>query len=593
VSLPLEAPAAASPLRRLRRIAASRTAPVEATALALAVLVFLASVLPNLANHPTLTDDEAWVMSASYKLAKDGVFGSDMFRDFYGADSHYYFNMPGHHLVLAAVFRVIGAGVVQARLVGIAYGLATILLAYSLARRLYGVTAALLSLVLLLFLRMNMGFDTGLPLQELAANIRYDLAPVPFMLAGFLLLLGGASGPSPDDPDAGAGTTLSVTRAALAGLLFGVATLLQFYGAFAIPVAIAFLALERLPRKARFKLIGSLAGASVLVVLPYGIYALAHFDDYRGQVSTVDRRDDFGDPLFYLRNFVHEPDRFLRPLGFKEVPKGEDPRLVEPRFLSLREMLTRRPSAKLAVLFGLPLALAFTGWRGLQERRRGDRLLFLALAGVALQFALFDSLKLYIYWIPMVPLLCIALAPVLLRLLEGFRRSAPSWAPLERFGHGRTLRLGLAAVTAVCLLGVLAEGTQARVSGIRTSSDETKYARLGDLIHESVPAGSRVAGSTSLWWAMRDTDYRSYFMFFYVTSPHAGPYRNSIGGFLEDSGTEYMVLTRLGREELEKHLAPADRRDLEAFQASRGTLIKRIDGAEAKSYGYIEIWRLR
>jgi len=47
------------------------------------------------------------------------------------------------------------------------------------------------------------------------------------------------------------------------------------------------------------------------------------------------------------------------------------------------------------------------------------------------------------------------------------------------------------------------------------------------LIHESVPPGAKVVGSTSLWWALRDTDYRSYFMFFYVTSPNAGRHRST------------------------------------------------------------------
>ena len=83
---------------RLRR---HRTA-IEVIGLAGAVLVFLVSVLPNLANHPPLTDDEAWVMSASFKLARDGVFGSDMFAGFFNADQHYFFNMPGHHVAIAA-----------------------------------------------------------------------------------------------------------------------------------------------------------------------------------------------------------------------------------------------------------------------------------------------------------------------------------------------------------------------------------------------------------------------------------------------------------------------------------------------------------
>ena len=547
---------------RLRELAASRRLLIEVAALSVATAILLASILPNLANHPTLTDDEAWVMSAAYKLASQGVFGSDMFRGFYYADQHYFFNMPGHNFVVAAAFKILGAGVVQARLVGLAYGLAVMVLTYLFARRLYGVGAAMLALGLLLFLRLNMGFDTGLPLQELAASIRYDLAPVPFMLGGLLLLLGGASLP----------------RAAAAGALFGVATLLQFYGAFAIPVAVAFLAFEDLPGKHRAKLAGALMVAAALVCLPYGVYVVAHLDDFRGQAGTVDQRDDFTDPSFYVDSIAEEPDRFLRPLAFKEVPKGEDPRTTEPRFLSLGEMAVRRPSAKLGVLVGLPLALGFAGWRGLRERRRGDLLLFLTLAGLIAQYAFFESAKLFIYWIAVVPFLCAGIAGATLWLLRPPRSDR--------------LRLALAGLTALCLLGVFAEGSAARVNGFSAAGDETEYARLGDLIHESVPPGAKVVGSTSLWWALRDTDYRSYFMFFYVTSPNAGRDRSTISGFLDATEAEYLVLTRLGQEELEKHLTRADREDLEAYKRAHATLVKRLDGDDARSYGYVDIWRL-
>jgi 4-amino-4-deoxy-L-arabinose transferase-like glycosyltransferase len=563
VSLPYGETLSAASWSRLRSLATSRSTALELGAIAISAVIFLASVLPNLANHPTLTDDEAWVMSASYKLAEEGVFGSDMFRGFFNADGNYFFNMPAHHFAVAASFKLLGAGVVQARVVGVAYGLAVILLTYLLARRLYGVAAAVLALGLLLFLRLNMGFDTGLPLQELAANVRYDLAPVPFVLGAFLLLLGGPS----------------LARAAAAGALLGLSTLFQFYGAFAVPVAIAFISLEALPRTAKLKLAGVLAAAAALVCLPYALYALANLDDLRGQAGTVDQRDDFLSPSFYVDSLLHEPDRFLRPLAFKEVPRGEDPRTTEPRFLDPAEMAVRRPSAKLGVLVGLPLALAYSGWRAFKEGRRGDRLLFLALAGLTVEYALFESAKLYIYWIAVVPLLCTGIA------------GAATW--LLRPPRGDRLRLAAAAFTALCLLGIFAEGAAARISGFRAADNETEYARLAALIHDTVPERSRVVGSTSLWWGLRDTDYRSYFMFFYVTSPNAGPYRTTISDFLTATEAEYLVLTRLGVEELEDHLAPGDRADFEASKAARGTLVRRIDGEEARSYGYVEIWRLR
>ena len=105
---------------RLAAFAHSRRLVIEACVLAGAIAILLVSTLPNLANHPTLTDDEMWVFSSAYKLAKHGVFGTDMFGGFFQAESHYYFNMPLHHFVMAGAFKLLGYGIVQARLVGVA-----------------------------------------------------------------------------------------------------------------------------------------------------------------------------------------------------------------------------------------------------------------------------------------------------------------------------------------------------------------------------------------------------------------------------------------------------------------------------------------
>ncbi|HLF70696.1 MAG TPA: glycosyltransferase family 39 protein [Dehalococcoidia bacterium] len=537
--------------------------PVGALALLGSIFIFLVSVLPNLADHPTLTDDEMWVLSSAYKLAKEGVFGSDMFAGFYHADTHYYFNMPAHHVVIAAALKLLGYGVVQARLVGVVYGIATIVLVYVLARRLYGVAAAVLALALLLFLRLNIGFDTGLPLQESAANLRYDLAPVPFMLAAALLLLGPSTW----------------RRAAAVGVLIGVATLLQFYGLFLLPVAAVFLWLEALPRQQRLRLVGALVGACALAGVPFGVYILAHFDDYKGQTGTVDQRDDFTSPRFFIDNLLNEPDRFLRPLAFKEIPKGEDPATVSPRYLDISEMATRRPSAKLAVLAGLPFAIAFAAWRALKADSRGDRLLALCLAGLVAQLALLESTKFFIYWIPVFPFLCIGVAGGVVWLL-----TPENW---------NRLRLAAAAFAVVALLLVFAEGSAARIGGLRTARDAASYDALAAQIHETVPAGSRVVGATSLWWAMRDTDYRSYFLFFYLTRPDSGPYKTTISGFLDDFDPDYLVMTQLADSELTNHLSPTDYEDWQRYLRDHAERIAHLEGGPARPYDYVDIWRIR
>jgi 4-amino-4-deoxy-L-arabinose transferase-like glycosyltransferase len=548
---------------RLAVFAQSRRLLIEASVLTAAVVILLVSTLPNLANHPTITDDEMWVFSSAYKLAHDGVFGTDMFAGFFHADTRYYFNMPLHHVVIAGVMKVFGDGIIQARLVGLVYAVATMFLTYALARRIYGVPQAVLALGLLLFLRLNMGFDTGLPIQEMAVNMRYDLAPVPFMLLGVLLVLGKPSLP----------------RVVVVGVLFGIATLMQFYGAFIFPIAAVFLWYEDIPREQRVKLIVGLLSAAVIVGLPYGLYILNDLDSFKGQAGTIDRRADFDRPSFYVDNIAHEPDRFLRPLAIKEVPLGADHEKVGPRYLSLDETLRRRPSAKLAVLVGLPLALGFLGVRALRQQERGDRLLLLCLGGLVVQYALLESAKFYIYWLPVVPFLCIGFAAALWWLLQKWDRS--------RVG------LALAGASVLILLVIFGEGSVARLSGMRTAPDATNYERLADRIHEYVPSGSRVVGSTSLWWGMRDTDYRSYFLFFYLTRPDAGEYKTTIGRFLTDYDPDYLVLTRLAIGELEKHLSPGDYADWQTYMSQHAHKIARIEGPVViRAYGFIDIWQL-
>src|SRR5215211_2251393 len=86
-------------------------ATIEAGFCAIAITIFLLATLLHLSKHPAITSDEMWILSSSHKLASTGVFGSDLFRGFYGADQHYFFNMPGHHVAIAASLKLFGAGI--------------------------------------------------------------------------------------------------------------------------------------------------------------------------------------------------------------------------------------------------------------------------------------------------------------------------------------------------------------------------------------------------------------------------------------------------------------------------------------------------
>jgi 4-amino-4-deoxy-L-arabinose transferase-like glycosyltransferase len=520
-----------------------RFSRAEIALLAFATLGLLVFTLPNLANFPAPSDDEIWIMSASYKLATHGVFGSDMFRGFWDADRYYLFNMPLHHLVLAGVFKVFGAGIFIGRAVSVVYGIATLVLTYVLARRIGGVGAAVLSLGLLLFLRMNIGYDTGLPLQELSRSMRYDLAPIPFMLAGAILLL-----------------KPTTKRVAGAGALFGIGTLLQFFAAFMLPIAGLYLLLESRTWRARIVPVAVLGAAFAIVMLPYGVYALSHYEDFRGQTSTLYRRAELSDPSLYWDSLKREYKRYHL--------KTDD----------LQTAITSKPSEKAVLFLVYPASLVYLGWRAYKSRRRGDRLLFLSVLGLPLELTLIEFEKVSFYAIAAFPFVCIGIGVMAWDVL---RSIAPYWrTPLS----GGKLRASVAAVT-VCLLACfLAEGVTVQAKDFRGWSGGTDYDALSEEVHSYIPPGSKVVGATRLWWGLRDTDYLSYYMLFYRTNRLTTEHVTTSGGYLDEVGAQYVVLDTVSRFFL-RPVNPELNRYLESHA-------ERIALLQKPWYGTIEIWRI-
>jgi 4-amino-4-deoxy-L-arabinose transferase-like glycosyltransferase len=510
--------------------------------------------LPNLANHPVPSDDEIWILSAAHKLATEGVFGTDLFADFYNADHAYLFNMPLHHIMLAGVFKVFGTSIVVGRLLGVIYGLLSIGLVYLVARQLSGVWAATLAVAFMLFLKLNIGFDTGLPIQEMARTMRYDLAPVPFMLGAMLLLFKPTR-----------------WRVVGAGVLLALATLMQFYGAFMLPVAALYLLLERIDLRERIKLIGVLAGVAMIVALPYGVYIVGNYHDFKGQTSTLERRIHLGEPEFYVRNLYHENDRF--PFHFGSPSQA-----------------MHRLTGKLAIIFGLPIAAALAGWKGFREGDRKQRLLCIALVGLPLQFAVIDAQKLYFYWVVVTPFLCLGLAQLIVAgvdyVRENMRGSSLFTSPRPSSLHLPSL--AVATVLAGFLFVVFAEGIHAQYQGLRVVNRETNYMSLRERLDAYVPPGAKIVGATALWWAMPDTDYRSYYMLFYSTNPRIAERQTTISGYLDSIGTEYIVLNRTSRYFLGR-LIPRDQQDLDQYLL--GSSEKIYDEPDL-SYGWIEVWKV-
>ena len=73
--------------------------------LGLVVSAYLLAELPYLDRYPLLNYDEGEEMAPAYKLATQGVFGSDLMTGFYRAETRLYYMLPVYMLLMGAVFR--------------------------------------------------------------------------------------------------------------------------------------------------------------------------------------------------------------------------------------------------------------------------------------------------------------------------------------------------------------------------------------------------------------------------------------------------------------------------------------------------------
>jgi 4-amino-4-deoxy-L-arabinose transferase-like glycosyltransferase len=519
--------------------------------LAALALLYLLTVLPNIGNDPIVGGDEGWIMSASATLAETGVFGSDLFAGFYGADEHYFFNLPLHHLILGGVFEIAGVSVSAARLVSAGFGLITLVLTYALGRRI-GISVALAGAALLVLLRLNLSPFSGLTLTDLGATVRYDLIAVPYGLAAALSVVAIARARRP------------YLSAAGAGLLLGLSALTQFIGAlFIAPIVLFLLSEPALTRSRRLALTAVLLLAMALPFLPYTAYILDNWDDFRGQARAVEQQTHFLSPSFYWEQLGDEPERYGTGTGLSSASNGIGD-------------LASRPSAKLAVLLVAPFAILYAcrrAWRGSTPHR----LLALMLVGLVVQLALFESTKRFVYAVCAVPFACIAIADL---AVVGWRWRSTN----ERF---RVLpRLVIAGVAALFLI----EGMAVAAQDVRDAGDAPDYAELTRRLEQALPAGASAVGDNRLWPALRDRDYRSLLLLFYHTNPSISHDRTTdVFGAMDRIGADYLLLSPLSREILSQ-LSPRDAADFARYLQERAELVETVD---FPGYGPIEVYRLQ
>jgi 4-amino-4-deoxy-L-arabinose transferase-like glycosyltransferase len=509
--------------------------------------VYLVTVLPNLENDPIAGGDEGWIISASAKLAEQNVFGTDLFGGFYGAEEHYYFNLPLHHIILAAAFDVFDPGLLQARLVSVLSGLVVLVLTFAFARKLAGPLAGVLAAALLVLLRLNLAPFSGLTLTDLGATVRYDLITVPYGLGAALVLMR-----EPEEPRPGA--------VLLAGVLIGLAALTQFIGAFFALPLVLFVLTSAMTAARKLIVVLGLGVTALLPFVPYGYYISLDWQDFRGQARTVEQETDLLSPSFYVRQLQAEPDRYAIGLGLEQVPDSVSG-------------LISRPSARFGLLIAGPAALLWVMARGLNDRCY--RLLALLLISLMLQLALLESTKRFVYWVVVAPFFCAALASLLAAAL---RLRPRAWA-------GRLAP----ALAALVLAAFIVEGLAVAVQDVREAGDAPDYTQTGAEIEAALEPGATVLVDNRMWPALRGVSQRSLLLLFYHTNPRISKERTTdIPGALERIAPDYVLLTPLSREILAR-LTEEDTAAFERFLVERTEVTATLP---ASGYGPVEVHRV-
>jgi hypothetical protein len=422
------------------------------------------------------------LIEVGYTLANSGVLGSPMYAGFYDADDHHLWTLPVQHVLDAAAFKVIGAGIAQARWVSLTAGIVTLWVVGWLALRWYGLAAALLAEVLLVFWRSDLTVGpSGLPLLDVARVARYDVLAVAFAwlaIAALELSRWRRDG-----------------RALLwtSGFSAGLAALAQFFGVFALPVVLLGSLLTNRGKTSR--LAWPLAGAAIAVA-PWLAFVAWHQADLQGQMSVYGQRGDFLRPAFYAQNLVTESTRYAQVIA-QRMPAD----VVGTASLAFQ--------VSVWLFVALLPAVAWLVWRSLREPASGDSLLLLSLASGGVLLLVLDQTKTPLYAIVLVPGICLLIAAAWTRLLRW------SW-------RSRGVGLIASLATTALLVAIVSDGLRAYSVDRFEAGLVTPYAEMGRQIDTALPADASVLGPERWWWALRAHPYISLRSLWFQWLSHDG-----------------------------------------------------------------------
>jgi 4-amino-4-deoxy-L-arabinose transferase-like glycosyltransferase len=441
------------------------------TVAVLGLLAYLFVSLDRLTVFPPVGQDEPWIAAAPYKLATQGILGSDLFTGYYGMERHHYEQMPLFPLAEAAIFKLFSAGVAQMRALPVACGFLLLLAVFAIGRQAGDDRVGTLALVLMLILRVAAADDsTGILLLDRARINRYDIA-VPV----FGLLALWAFNRAERDR--------SRTWYGLTGVLTALSSLSHLYGLFWLPVFVGILTARHGGAVLRQRTLWLLLAGFACSWLPWTVYVATGWSDYLGQMRLDADRFDLLNPTFYVDNALHGPG---------PISLGWSMRTV--RGLSFVRVGTW------TLLLGCPAALATMVWDARRHARPAELSLAVASVAQTVMFVALLKVKTLGYMIALWPLGALLLA----------------WFGVWLWDRRRlVVRLAL-----LMLLGlIVAEGTTRIAHAWRSARETTPYGWYEAEVASCIPPGSLVLGLQHYWLGLRQYSYRTWLLPIDQSSP--------------------------------------------------------------------------
>lgn len=570
------------------------------------LLAYWVVSLSNLTVVPRVYEDEPWQASTGYKLATEGVFGSDMFAGFYNMDKRYYGYLPLHPILLAVSFRLFGLGLFQARFESVVLGLVALALTYALGRRLFRSDAVGVLAVFFLLCARTAGVTpsqvSGVLFLDIPRIARYDMVVPVFGLAALHAFLSAR----PRDAPWGF---------ASCGALAGLAGLGHLYGVFWLPALLVLTLWDRAslsklntfpmgPRRVtdppgaggepdavlqgaaskpsfvpgerrttllllqfRRRAFPLLLGFTA-VWLPYLVYVATDLTDFavQGRIYADEGRFSLSSPRWYVDNLLAERHRYGP--GLEGGWRG----LLRPGFW--------------AAVAGLPIATLALARRALSGGDFAARALLVPAVVIAALFALLIRLKLANYLATLVPLGALIAAWGTVRFWQRLERSR-WWG-----------RAALAALLVAVGLEGIGRAAVLQASAAVTTPYHDYIARVRAHILEGKSVGApppRVVGLHTFWFGLTDMDYRSIWVPLRQTDPRLLSNPLTFDAALEQIAPDVFLLDSRVGAYLDSVATPGvpGHELYTQFEAWKARHDVRLAGrVEDATYGTMEIYRV-